>query len=89
MQISEFDYLLSMSIDKYIAATLMDATYIGVKKGTFLKETRYRLRALRSAGGIVKIREHNPVGEVVIYENEAQFRSCWMAVHRVAVVGWD
>ena len=54
-----------MDFDKQITATYLDATYIGEEGAGFDKGIRYRLRALRSKNGLVKIRLDKPKGDPV------------------------
>ena len=77
-----------MENDKKITATVIDALYIGKEGYGFTKEENYRLRAVRSSGGLVKIKLHKPEGEVVIYGSEAHFNSAWLNVKKVALTHW-
>jgi|TARA_R110000851_G_scaffold260044_2_gene412598 hypothetical protein len=78
-----------MANDKRIDSTVIDATYIGKDIGEYIKETQYRLRALRSKGGLVKIRTDKPLGQIHVYGSDAHFESSWINVKKVAIKNWE
>jgi hypothetical protein len=78
-----------MANDKNIACTIIDAIYIGNDKNEFTKNEQYRLKALRSKGGLVKIRTDKPLGQVHVYGSDTHFESIWISVKKIATKNWE
>ena len=77
-----------MKNDNRIAATILDAIYIGKTHEGFIYDTEYRLRAVRSPGGVVKIKVHKPEGPIELYGSAAHFEANWSNVRRIVAVLW-
>lgn len=77
-----------MKNDKTITASLIDAVYKGADGLGYTKETEYRLRAVRSVGGLIKVKLHKPEGDFSTYGSESHFESNWINVRKVAVTNW-
>lgn len=77
-----------MTNDKNIGCTIIDATYIGHTKCEFIRDNQYRLRAVRSKGGLIKIRLDTNSSDIHIYGDETHFESCWISVKKIASALW-
>jgi hypothetical protein len=77
-----------VSNDKRIAATVIDATYVGKAPSSFLYNQCYRLRAIRSTDGVVKVRLSTNDSEIHLYGSQEHFDSCWVNVRKVAETLW-
>lgn len=77
-----------MSNDKRIAATLIDAIFIGNGEQGLKKNTEYRLRAVKTRADVIKVKIDKQVGAVLVYGSMAHFESSWINVRRVAETLW-
>ena len=78
-----------MTNDNNIDCSVIDATYIGNGIEEYAKNNQYRLRAVRSKGGSIKIRTDEASSQIHIYGNDAHFESSWVNVKRVAIKKWE
>lgn len=78
-----------MTADKTITATLMDATYIGDRTMMWIPEERYRLRAVISKSGRVKIRLHENEDIERRYDSKDDFYMDWMDEQRLGTCNWE
>jgi hypothetical protein len=77
-----------VNVDNRIAASILDAVYIGKDKSSFVINEEYRFKALRSATGAVKIKIGKIENDILVYKNQTEFYNNWSGVRKVAEGLW-
>jgi hypothetical protein len=77
-----------MPSDKRITATLLDATYVGRTREGYVQNQRYRLRAVRTKGGVIKVKDATEELGILIYGSEYHFNANWTSLQRLGETLW-